>query len=321
MKLRYDETHFHLGRMSDGRNIHVPLVSEEEGTRWFGKVCCPCHGIYDLYEREAVASTLASLVSFPVPRIEIVDLPTDIVNFGELKRAICQLPKKDEGLKSVDWKNKDGTYNTWLDPIKELEDGNSSFWNKMVIVEWIDGAATIRNRPNGLQEIKNLPALVQGLVFNLWFGNHDGNMSLNVIVGKDGLGCFVDFGYAGPGIKDDLHKNVNGESFDDFGKIGTNAKYYEKLLPRQLLDCLRYKTDEMPAIFELIVKAIGQLSDETIEDIIQQGGYNFYFPNSNDRMTTEFMQELCRRKNLLTEKINAYCEQHKTGKHYTLTSA
>ena len=236
MQFCYEQRHFCLGRQNRGRNIHVPLVETEVEGLWFGKICCSLNGIGDLNEREVIASAFARRLDLPVPEVVIVNLPAEVTNFSDLQIALLEFASKDrDNLVKIGW-DENGRQTNWAEKLLELRSGHIP-WKQMAAVRWVKGATPLKDWPGEVKSLQNLGTILQSIVFNLWFGNHEDNIEVNVIVDDTDTGWCVDFGYSGPGRSDDIRTNINYKRFDDFGTT-RQRQYYNKLLPSKLIDTL-----------------------------------------------------------------------------------
>ncbi len=309
MQLRYEQRHFCLSRESSGRNIHVPLVETGADSLWFGKICCPLNEVWDFNEREVIASAFARRLGLPGPEVVMVNLPDGVVNFDDLKAALLEFAVKDKtNLIGIYW-DENGRRTDWVKKLFELQSGHIP-WERMVAVRWVAGAIPLRNWPGEVEHLRNLESLLQSIVFNLWFGNHDGNMDLNVIADNTDAGWCVDFGYSGPGQRRNMGVNVNGNKFDDFGTTH-RRRYYNKLLPSKLIDFVRQQSDGGYRLLEPMVERIASLSKQELQDALSNTGYQLALPGehkTNAIATTKILEELSRRQSLLRDKVRWFCE-------------
>jgi hypothetical protein len=309
MQFCYEQRHFSVSRESSGRNIHVPLVETEADSLWFGKICCPLNEVWDFNEREIIASAFARWLSLPVPEVVMVNLPQDVANFNDLKVALLEFANKDcGGLVKIGW-SENGRLTNWFEKLFELQSGQMP-WVRMVAVRWVAGATPLRNWSGEIERLRNLESLLQSIVFNLWFGNHDGNMDLNVIADNTDAGWCIDFGYSGPGQRHDMGVNVNGNKFDDFGTT-RRRRYYNKLLPSRLIDFVQQQSDGSWTLLEPMVERIASLSERELHDILHNTGCQLALAGegkTNAAATVKILEELSRRQLSLRGKVRWFCE-------------
>jgi hypothetical protein len=309
MQFRYEQRHFCLGRRNHGRNIHVPLVETEAEGLWFGKICCPLNGVWDLNEREVIASAFARRLDLPVPEVVMVNLPTEVTNFSDLKIALLEFAGKDhDNLVKIGW-DENGQQTDWVKKLSELRNGHIP-WKQMVAVRWVEGATPLRDWSGEVKSLQNLEILLQSIVFNLWFGNHEDNMEVNVIVDDTGRGWCVDFGYSGPGQRDDIKVNINYEKFDDFGTT-RKRQYYNKLLASRLIDLIQQQSDGGCMLLEPMVERIVSLSEQDLHDTLHNIGCQLMLAwegGTNATATDKILEELSRRQFSLRDKIRWFCE-------------
>jgi hypothetical protein len=265
--------------------------------------------VWDFNEREVIASALTRRLGLLVPEVVMVNLPEGVVNFDDLKVALLEFADKDRNnLIGIYW-DENGRRTDWVEKLSELRSGHVP-WQRLVAVRWVAGAKTLRNWSGEVGHLQNLEILLQSVVFNLWFGNHDGNMDLNVIVdGTDTAWC-VDFGYSGPGQGRNMGVNVNGNRFDDFGTT-RRRRYYNKLLPSRLIDFVQQQSDGGRTLLEPMVERIVSLSKQELQDTLSSTGCQFALPGErkpNAEATARILRELSRRQTLLSDKVHWFCE-------------
>lgn len=271
------------GRISEGRNLHIPLVDDLSGHKWLGKFCCPVNGVRDVVSREVIGARFARKAGLCVPNVE-KSSPDTISNRAKLREKLRQYCEKYAcSLVKISWEELSGEQSNWYDEIRNLDDAFSSspVWQSLALVEWFEGATQLRNCCNFEPKSAVLPISL-AMVFNVWCGNHDSNIELNILVRPDGSLVFVDYGFAGPGIKGDLDQNVNHQKFPDFGENQLCSVLPTGRFGPELVD------------WKIGVDEIEKLDDCEIHALASSP--SLLYPNGSKQMNEAFANELCRRR-------------------------
>src|SRR5262249_46623780 len=131
-----------------------------------------------------------------------------------------------------------------------------------------------------------------------------------VIVDDTGTGWCVDFGYSGPGQRDDIKVNINYEKFDDFGTT-RKRRYYNKLLASRLIDLIQQQSDGGCMLLEPMVERIVSLSEQDLRDTLHNTGCQLMLAwegGTNADATAKILEELSRRQSLLRDKVRWFCK-------------
>ena len=271
-------------RIGGSRNIILPL-KDESHDKWIGKIFDISEGVMDACNRENLAYTFASTVLFPIPEVKIVKPSKEIDKWDEIKDQIL-----NDATNLPDWFKNDNNIEQCLN-------------KDMMLSKW-KGSKLFNDfiQSNKLADITNLNIIIQGFVFNYWFGNFEGNMGANVVIDNTNKGWFFDFGSSGPGHSSyKISSNIiNDQNFD-------NTSKYSDLLPEQLFEYLRAKMlDNGLEILREMISRIEALSDSFIKDVVAENGPFYWQGSDYDNLNSLLSNELVRRKNELRNKVETY---------------
>lgn len=277
---------FPLGRCSDGRNIHVPLTDCRDGSKWFGKLCCPLDSDPYPCQREIAFSLLAVLAGAPALQVHFVKA---MDNSDELLHTLREFEPEPNRDQSIRWRAPDGTEITWRQYLRQLQS-----IPLLVASPWIKHERLRDWTTDGrdLFGIANIRELLRGCLVHLWIGAADENIDLNILIDEAKRAVLVDYGYAGPKI-DQPAWNVNHTHGD------VRKDELKRFIPEALYIAFRREN----GIVEEAVSSVQQITKEKVLEILSET-WNVIPNLENKRVVGVLSDELEKRRQGFARLVN-----------------
>lgn len=172
---------------------------------------------------------------------------------------------------------------------------------QIVISERIEARALRQLREDGNIDNISKEQLSNIMVFSHWLGDQDRNLG-NVLIDGAGKAWSIDYGIAGPGGRFELKQNIVWPcEFEDYQRIGIGV---DDSLTEFILCDLGHRFSM--ADFDKLIRRIERLDGERIKEIVES--YYLYKERTYDRISSEYADELIRRKQNLRSVFERFVE-------------